>query len=78
MLRAEPWYHFVRLVRNALSHNFHFEFSDTDKKRLPLTFRGRTMTPAMDGQPLTLDFLDHALVWELFNDMYAFGRTRLN
>lgn len=36
-LQMCPWYQFARLVRNAVSHNFRYDFGDADRKRLPIT-----------------------------------------
>ncbi|HUB64404.1 MAG TPA: hypothetical protein VL996_08160, partial [Methylocella sp.] len=31
-MKAAPWYEYARLVRNAISHNFHFKFNCHDRK----------------------------------------------
>ncbi|MBM3739890.1 MAG: hypothetical protein FJW39_29355 [Acidobacteria bacterium] len=77
-LKAEPWYHFGRIIRNALSHNFDFELKDREKSLLPVSWRNRTITLAMNNQPLTLDFFGYIEAWELFSDFHEFAHKRLS
>jgi hypothetical protein len=76
-LKAESWYQFGRMIRNALSHNFTFEFNKYDKGLLPESWRTRTLTVAMDQQPLALSFFGYVEAWELFQEFADFARNRL-
>ena len=60
---------FARIIRNALSHNFCFEFGKHEKSILPVTWHGRTINSSMEGQELTLSFYSPQCAWELFNDL---------
>jgi hypothetical protein len=77
LFKAQPWYQFARLIRNCLSHNFKFKFSEHDNKLLPVTWKARTITSAMDGQHLKLDFFGYVETWELFREYQDFVQDRL-
>ena len=77
LLKGQAWYQFARIIRNCISHNFHFEFNPYDKGLLPLTWRSRTITPAMDRQPLPLSFFGYSEAWELFNEFHVFANGPL-
>ncbi|HEC35169.1 MAG TPA: hypothetical protein ENI39_01385 [Anaerolineae bacterium] len=77
LFKSEPWYQFARMIRNCLSHNFRFEFKNYDKSLLPVTWRTRTITLSMDGQPLGLRFFGYVQTWELFQDFQDFAENRL-
>jgi hypothetical protein len=77
LFKAEPWYQFARMIRNCLSHNFKFEFNNYDRGLLPVSWRARTITAAMDGQHLKLDFFGYVETWELFREYQTFVQDRL-
>jgi len=77
LFKAEPWYQFARMIRNCLSHNFRFEFNKYDKGLLPVSWNHRTISIALDGQHLTLDFFGYVETWELFREYERFVRDRL-
>ena len=77
LLRGEPWYQFARLIRNCLSHSFVFKFRPHDRKILPVSWRGRSVSTDMDGAPLTLEFFGYVQTWELFADLCEFAHKRL-
>ena len=51
--QQQNWFHFLRIIRNALSHNFKFDFSKENKNRFPITWKGKIITKNMDGTYLT-------------------------
>jgi len=71
-MQATSWFHFTRIVRNAISHNFHFDYKPKDKRILPITWNGTTLSPEMEGQPITYE-LWHKRGYELFLEMKAFA-----
>lgn len=77
LFKSEPWYQFARMIRNCLSHNFKFEFNKHDRGLLPVSWNGRTITSAVDGQPLKLDFFGYVETWELFREYQTFVQHRL-
>ena len=47
-----PWYQFLRIIRNCLSHDMRLKFNAHDRRLLPVTWSGLTISEAMDGQEL--------------------------
>lgn len=74
-LKETAWYPFARIIRNAISHNFHFGFSEGDKRQMPITWNGITLTEDLNGQALTYKFFWHKPGYELFLEMRAFAKV---
>jgi hypothetical protein len=72
-LRSTPWYQYTRLVRNAVSHNFRFAFSQSDKSKLPITWNGVTIDGNCDGKAITYETLWHRRGYELFLEMKQYA-----
>ena len=70
--KAQSWFQFFRLIRNCVSHNFRFEFSESDKDLLPVLWRGRKIDNSLDHQPLEIAFLGYDGVWDLFSELMVF------
>ena len=64
-LKKQLWFHVIRMIRNALNHNFKFEFRPEDKAMLPLTWGAVSIDESMNGQALSLQMfsVDSALEW---------------
>ena len=75
--RKQPWFQFYRLIRNCVSHNFHFDFRKSDKKMLPVSWRGKIIDSSLDQQSLDISFLGYDGVWELFSDLKSFVNEQL-
>ena len=73
-LQRQEWYLFARLVRNALTHDQHWGFKDRDLKKLPVTWRGRKITPEMNGQDVLMEFYGWFEAIEMIEDMLTFAR----
>lgn len=71
-LKCCPWYQFARILRNAISHDFHFRFNKYDLTLLPLTWHNVTIQSAMHDQQLSGDVLSHGISWDLYNEMVQF------
>ncbi len=76
--RAESWYHFIRMIRNCLSHNCKFEFSEYDKRFIPVSWNNRIINSEMDGKCLELEFFGYVETWELFSECKDFVVNRLS
>ena len=77
-LKAAASYEFWRLVRNSLSHDAHWRFSDNDLNQLlPITWNGRVLDASMKDQPLTLDFMGFDGLYEIHREMTDFARADL-
>ena len=76
-LKAEEWFTVFRLIRNALNHNFHFEFSESDLKELPATWRTIIIDSALNGTEFTRSALPPDLAIEWLAELDAFISNRL-
>jgi hypothetical protein len=74
-LRKAAWYQFARIVRNALSHDFHFHFPDREKRKLPVTWNSIIISEDMDGEAMTHHTLWHKTGYELFTEMRTFANA---
>ena len=54
VIKAAPWYQFLRIVRNSLSHDLQMHFRESDFKRLPITWAGLTFDRSMHNGPLQM------------------------
>lgn len=70
--KGEPWYNFVRIVRNAVTHDFHWRINPADLAILPVLWGGKSITATMNDTDLTGDFLNPDLVYGLIEEMEAF------
>lgn len=76
LFEKQDWYHFARIIRNCLSHNFLVEYSNRDKISLPI-WKGKSFTLEMDGKPLNISFLGIDGALELCRDVSRFVEISL-
>lgn len=76
--KKEGWYDFSRIIRNSLSHNYKFEFSKSDKNKLPVVWNNIVINNSMDKSYLDLSLFWYKEWWELFNEMNKFVVDKLN
>jgi len=74
-LQATKWYWFARIVRNAISHNFRYNFDKRTRKRLPLTWNGITLTQDLHGKSIAYGTFWHRPGYELFLEMRRFAES---
>ena len=79
LVTAAPWYQFLRIVRNCLSHDFQLRFRPADLKVLPVTWSGLTLERSMHIGPLQMrDFLSRPKVMELMDEIIDFVEQKLD
>jgi len=61
------------MVRNSLTHTQHWKFVPRDLKKLPVSWRGKTIEAHMQGQELSFDFYDSWDACELWAEMNTFA-----
>ena len=71
-LKGLPWYQFTRMVRNCISHDFHFRFNKGDWTHLPARWNGMMIDLSMQGSEMTESFLDPATTIEAYAEMVNF------
>lgn len=73
LMRDSPWYQFLRMIRNSLSHDFFLRYKEHDLKYLPITWSDLTLTAAMDGNELAMaGFLTRIKIQELMDDVISY------
>lgn len=73
-----PWYQFLRLVRNCLSHNFQLEFKKKDRAHLPVTWSNLTITETMENSALPMqNFLSRIKAIELIDDVINYTKNNI-
>ena len=77
LLKSQPWYHFIRLIRNALSHNYKFLFKPFDKTLLPITWKGKTISKEMEGEEIQFDVIGYDGTWDYLNALDTFIMDKL-
>lgn len=77
-VKAAPWYQFLRMVRNCLSHDLHVQFTPSDLKKLPVSWNGLTLERSMQNSPLPMrDFLSRQKSMELIDAVIDYMETHV-
>lgn len=71
-LKAQPWFEFWRILRNCFSHDMRFNFSPSERDRLPISWSGVTIDLSMNGQPLKHGQMSYAKMKELIETAQSF------
>jgi hypothetical protein len=74
-LKNTGWYYFAPIIRNAVSHNFRYDFNKSDRQRLPLSWQGITLSEDLQGKPMTYETFWHKPGYELFLEMRDFAEA---
>ena len=73
---AAPWYQFLRIVRNCLSHDMKLQFHPGEMKRLPISWSGLTIDASMHNLQLPMrGFLSREKVLELVDAITEYLET---
>ena len=68
LFKKAPWYQFLRIVRNCLSHDMQIRFREWDLDQLPVTWSGLALDRSMHNKPLpSKDFFSRAKALELID-----------
>lgn len=72
-LKAQKWFTVIRMIRNALNHNFHFRFSSDDLLELPASWGPIIIDAELEGKELTQTILppETAIAWLAELDEYV-------
>ena len=76
-IEAAPWYQFLRIVRNCLSHDMKRQFRSYDLKQLPVSWSGLTIDASMHNsqQPMR-GFLSREKALELVDTVIDYLETK--
>lgn len=72
LLQNEPWYDFMRIVRNALVHSLTWVFNKYDLDILPVTYNGKAIALQMAGKDIDLSFYNMNDLWLWLEEVEKF------
>lgn len=73
LMRTAPWYQFLRMTRNSLSHDFFLRFNEHDLKKLPVSWSGLTLSASMNNSEFPMaGFLTRMKALELMDEIIAY------
>ena len=79
IVKAAPWYQFLRIVRNCLSHDMKLRFRKADIKHLPVTWGGLTFDESMQNKSLPMrNFLSRPKAFELIDSIIEYTENKIN
>ena len=77
IIEAAPWYQFLRIVRNCLSHDMKLRFGRWDLKQLPISWSGLTIDASMLNVELQMrGFLSREKTLELVDAVIEYLETK--
>jgi hypothetical protein len=71
-LQSYQWFNFVRVIRNAISHDMHWQFNKADRRLLPIVWDGISITQDMESQDITTGFLNPHLALSIWSEIQYF------
>lgn len=78
ILFQAPWYEFLRMVRNSLSHDMKLRFREYDKKKLPVGWSNLTITIEMEDDFLPIaGFLTRDKVQQLLEEVFEYMKKNI-
>jgi len=77
LYREQSWYHILRLTRNCLGHDMKWRIGERDKKHLPSTWNGITLTADLNDQDFSFRTVPPEKLMELFAEVERFIRITL-
>lgn len=77
IIRTAPWYQFLRVIRNCLSHDMKLKFRRYDMKKLPISWSGLTIDASMQNSQIPMSgFLSHSKAVELIDEVIVHIDTK--
>lgn len=79
ILFQAPWYKFLRMVRNSLSHDMKLRFRDYDREKLPVSWSDLTITIEMENNFLPMaDFLTRDKAQQLLDEVFEYMKENIS
>lgn len=78
ILEKQSWYSYARLIRNGLSHDYQWDFSEQKKLIFPVKYKQITITYDLNGTLLKENQMSLSTIWTLLEEMENFVKTFLN
>lgn len=81
-LSRQPYFQYVRMIRNAMSHGYKFDFSKIEAGRkstlFPIEWNGKTIYKSDQGKEITQDKLTTDEIFKLLHELNQFVKNKLN
>lgn len=76
VIQSAPWYQFLRIIRNCLSHDMKLQFRSYELKHLPTSWSGLRIESSMQGSYLPMrGFLGREKALELVDAVADYIKT---
>jgi len=76
--RKQEWYYYSRLIRNGLSHNYQWDFSQQNKNIFPVKYKEITIDYNLHGTEMRNYQMSLSTTWALLEEMENFVKTELD
>lgn len=76
--KNEPYYQFIRVIRNTMSHGYKFDFSKMNKGIFPVSWNGKTINLSDEHKEITEDKLNFHDVFMLLNKLENFVGNKIH
>jgi hypothetical protein len=81
-LSRQPYFQYVRMIRNAMSHGYKFNFKRITPERkstlFPIEWNGKTILESDEGKKITQNKLTTDEIFKLLHELNQFVKNRLN
>jgi len=77
-LKQQPWYQFLRIMRNCVAHNAVFDFKGWDRQKLPVTWNELTIDISMNHTSPRFAWFGPPELTGLLREITVFARESLN
>lgn len=78
LFKKQSWYNYSYLIRNGLSHDYEWDFTLTNEKIFPVTYKQIIITHDLHGTLLQENQMPLSVIWVLLQDMENFVKSNLN
>lgn len=80
LIKREFWFHYFRIIRDALSHNYKIKINPRDEKLLPIRWNGLEITKDMDGKEILFqdEIGEYNNIWKFLLEVETFVLTKVN
>ena len=77
LFKNEPYYQFIRVIRNTMSHGYKFNFSRMNRGDFPISWNGKTINLSDEHKEITDDKLSFQDVFMLLDKLENFVENKI-
>ena len=78
LFQEQTWHDYSKLIRNGLSHDYDWDFSQQNKMNFPVKYKQITINRDLHGTSLKENQMPLSTIWVLLEDMGNFVENNLN